>query len=90
MITYKNYSAESCSEGYSLIVDGDIQEIGVRKIRRLCCLENRLVFSRIVMQGMLQWLFYMLDIIHTLSSNGRCRYCQDVQRCNIYHITIWT
>ncbi len=57
MITYKNYSGESCSEGYRLIVDEHIQDIGERKIRRLCCLENVVVFSRIIAQGMLQWLF---------------------------------
>ena len=82
IITYKNYPPESCSEGYNLVVDGHIQEVGLRKIRVLCCLENMMVFSRIITRGMLQWLFYMAEIIHTLFSNGRGGYQQDLQRYN--------
>jgi hypothetical protein len=51
-------------------VEESVQEINGQKIMLIFSLENVVVYSTITSCEMLQWLYYMVDIIQILLANG--------------------
>ncbi len=66
-----------------------IQEINVRKIRIISSLEKVVMYSRNTSHEMLQWLYYMVDIIQILLADGHGVYQQESQESVGQHVGLW-
>jgi hypothetical protein len=52
-------------------------------------LENVVVYSGNTLRNLLQWLYYMVDIIQILLTDGHGVYQQDSQEFMGQHIVLW-
>ena len=66
-----------------------IQEINVQRIMHIFFLENVVVYSRNTLRNLLQWLYYMVDIIQILLADGHGVYQQESQEFMGQHIVLW-
>ena len=66
-----------------------IQEINVQRIMHIVFLENVVVYSRNTLCNLLQWLYYMVDIIQILLADGHGVYQQESQEFMGQHIVLW-
>ena len=66
-----------------------IQEINVQRIMHIVFLENVVVYSRNTLCNLLQWLYYMVDIIQILLADGHGVYQQESHEFMGQHIVLW-
>ena len=67
------YSRDKCAKNYAY----------------LFFLENVVVYSRNTLCNLLQWLYYMVDIIQILLADGHGVYQQESQEFMGQHIVLW-
>jgi hypothetical protein len=70
-------------------MEGCIQDINVQNIMGFSFLENVIVYSRNTLRNMLQWLYYMVDIIQILLADGHSVYQQESQELRGQHVMFW-
>ena len=70
-------------------VEESVIERNERKIMLIFSLENVVAYSRNMSCEMLQWLYYMVDIIQILLSDGCSVYQQESQESMGQHVVLW-
>ena len=70
-------------------MDDSVQEISRQKFMVIFSLENVVVYSRNTSRDMLQWLYYMVDIIQIPLSDGCSVYQQESQESMGQQVVLW-
>ena len=71
-------------------MDDSVQEISRQKFMVIFSLENVVVYSRNTSRDMLQWLYYMVDIIQIPLSDGYSVYQQEGPESVGQHVVLCT